>query len=70
MHIQVHIGDKSGKILLDSVMEKIIQKPTDHTYKVFCYPGEGHIVKKNPKSLKPKKQGLLNSLPNLLRLWS
>ena len=68
MNIQVHIGDKLGNILLDSVMEKIIQKPTDHTYKVFCYPGEGHIVNKKSKSPKPKKQGLLNSLPNLLRL--
>ncbi len=66
MHIRVHIGDKSGKILLNSVMGKIIQGSTGHSYKVHCHPGEGHIPKKETKSPKPNKQGLLNRLPNIV----
>jgi len=67
MHFEILVEDKSGKITLESILEKIfISNQQDHTYKIISYKGIGHIPK-NLKGKDPQKRILLDQLPRLLR---
>jgi len=65
MHFDILVEDKSGKILLENLVPKLIDK--EHTYDIKAYKGIGRI----PKGLKPRsdpnKRILLDQLPRLLK---
>lgn len=64
MHFAILVEDQSGKVMLDSIVPKIIGSP--HTFEVYSYKGIGHIPKGlNPKT-DPEKRILLDQLPRLL----
>ena len=68
MHFEILTEDISGKIALESIVEKILgPSGQDHTYDFRPYKGCGRL----PKNLKPKtdasKRVLLDRLPILLR---
>ncbi len=61
MHFEILVEDASGKIALESILEKILgQEGQDHTYKIISYKGIGRI---------PKKRMLLNQLPQMLKAY-
>ncbi len=65
MHIEILVEDQSGKILLETLVPKILG--TAHSYRIHHYKGIGHLPKDlNPKS-DPQKRILLKELPRLLR---
>ncbi len=46
MHFEILVEDASGKIALESILEKILgPNGKDHTYKIFPYKGIGRIPK-------------------------
>jgi hypothetical protein len=68
MHFEVLVEDASGKIALESIMEKIIgQDGQSHSYKVISYKGIGRIPKNLEGTIDPQKRILLDRLPKLLR---
>ncbi len=66
MHFEILVEDRSGKILLNAIMDRVIDLE-DHTYRVISYKGIGHIPKNLKGSTDPKKRLLLDRLPKLLR---
>ncbi len=68
MHFEILVEDASGKIALESVLEKILgPNGQDHTYKIISYKGIGHIPKDLKGKTDPRKRILLDRLPKLLR---
>jgi len=69
MHFEVLVEDASGKIALDTLIEKILgPKDKDHTWRIKSYKGIGRIpqdLRKNPAD--PSKRLLLENLPRLLK---
>ncbi len=55
MHFEFIVEDASGKIALETIVEKIIgQNSFEHSYRIIAYKGAGHI----PKGIKPKNTKL------------
>lgn len=68
MHFEILVEDASGKIALQSILEKILgPNGQDHTYRVFSYKGAGRIPKDLRGTADPQKRILLDRLPKLLR---
>ena len=68
MHFEILVEDASGKIVLESIMEKILSPSgEEHTYKIFSYKGIGRIPKDLIGTTDPQKRILLDRLPRLLR---
>jgi len=68
MHYEILVEDASGKILLESVMKKIIgSNEQNHTFKIISYKGIGHIPKNLKGKTNPQKRILLDRLPKLLK---
>ncbi len=68
MHFEVLVEDASGKIALQSILEKILgPNGQDHSYRTISYKGIGHIPKKLKSKSDPAKRILLDRLPKLLR---
>lgn len=68
MHIEILVEDKSGGILLDTLLPKILgEHGAPHTWKIHPYRGIGHIPKDLKEKIDPAKRVLLNRLPDLLR---
>ena len=68
MHFEILVEDASGKIALESILEKILgPNGQEHTYRVFSYKGAGHIPNNLRGSTDPQKRILLDRLPRLLR---
>ena len=68
MHFEILVEDVSGKIALESILEKILgPNRQDHTYKIIPYKGIGHIPKDLRGTTDPQKRILLDRLPKLLR---
>ena len=65
MHFEVLIEDQSGKMMLDSLVPKIIGD--QHTFKVYAYKGIGRIPKNINSTTDARKRLLLEQLPKLLR---
>lgn len=68
MHFEILVEDASGKIALESLVEKILgARGEAHTWRILPYKGIGSL----PEGLKPKtdpcKRILLDHLPRLLR---
>ena len=70
MHFEILVEDASGKIALESILERILgQNGQNHTYKIFSYQGVGHIPKNLKGKTDPKKRMLLNQLPKMIRAY-
>ncbi len=68
MHFEILVEDMSGKIALESILEKILgPNGQDHTYKIIPYKGIGRIPKDLRGTTDPLKRILLDRLPRLLR---
>ncbi|MEA2083612.1 MAG: DUF4276 family protein [Thermodesulfobacteriota bacterium] len=68
MHFEILVEDASGKIALESILEKILgPNGQDHTYRIVPYKGIGHIPKDLRGTTDPQKRILLDRLPKLLR---
>ena len=68
MHFEILVEDASGKIALETMLEKILgPNGQNHTYKIFKYKGIGRIPKNLRGKTDPQKRILLDRLPKLLR---
>ena len=68
MHFEILVEDASGKIALESMLEKILgPNGQSHTYKIISYKGIGRIPKDLGGTTDPRKRILLDRLPRLLR---
>ncbi len=68
MHFEIIVEDASGKIALESILEKILgPNGQDHTYKIIPYKGIGRIPTDLKGTTDPQKRILLDRLPKLLR---
>jgi len=68
MHFEILVEDASGKIALESCLEKILgpDRP-DCSYRIVSYKGIGRIPKDLRGTTDPQKRILLDRLPRLLR---
>lgn len=68
MHFEFLVEDASGKIALNSLVEKLLG-PNDcsHSYRIISYKGVGRIPKGMGNAIDAKKRILLDRLPRLLR---
>jgi len=68
MHFEILVEDASGKIVLESILQKLLSpNGQDHTYRIFSYKGIGRIPKDLRGKIDPQKRILLDRLPKLLR---
>ena len=68
MHFEVLIEDQSGKIALESIMDKILDSDVnEHTCRIIPYRGIGRLPKNLRGVTDPQKRILLDRLPSLLR---
>lgn len=68
MHFEILVEDASGKIVLESILEKLLGTGGEtHTYRIFSYKGIGRIPKDLRGTIDPWKRILLDRLPKLLR---
>ncbi len=68
MHFEILVEDASGKIVLESIVKKILGTNEErHTYKIFPYKGIGRIPKNLRGKVDPQKRILLDRLPKLLK---
>jgi len=68
MHFEILVEDASGKIALDSILEKILgPNGQDHTYRIIPYKGIGRIPTDLKGKTDPQKRILLDRLSKLLR---
>jgi hypothetical protein len=65
MHFEILVEDRSGKVMLDILVPKIIG--SKHTFMVHAYRGVGRIPKDLRTHGDPSKRILLEQLPKLLR---
>jgi len=67
MHFEILVEDKSGKIALKCILEKILgPNGHDHTFRIFSYKGIGRIPENLEATADLKKRLLLNLLPKAL----
>jgi hypothetical protein len=67
MHLEILVEDASGKLVLETVLEKILgPRGGPHTCRLHSYKGLGRIPKGLKSSLDPSKRVLLANLPKLL----
>jgi hypothetical protein len=67
MHFEILVEEKSGKIALESILEKILgPNGQNHTYRIIPYKGIGRIPKDLRGATDPQKRILLDRLPKLL----
>ncbi len=68
MHFEILVEDASGRIALESILEKILgPNGQEHSYKLHSYKGIGRIPSNLTRRVDPKKRFLLDQLPRLLR---
>ena len=68
MHFEVLAEDKSGRIALDVILEKILgANGPVHSWRIHPYKGSGHIPQDLREVTDPSKRILLDQLPRLLR---
>lgn len=68
MHFEVLVEDQSGKIALETLMDKILDRDTnEHTWRIISYRGIGHLPQNLYGVTDPGKRILLDQLPRLLR---
>ncbi len=68
MHFEILVEDASGKIALESILEKILGPDRqDCSYRILSYKGIGRIPRDLRGTTDPQKRILLDRLPRLLR---
>ena len=68
MHFEILVEDASGKIALESILEKILgSNRQNYTYRIISYKGIGRIPKDLRGTVDPQKRILLDRLPKVLR---
>ena len=68
MHFEVLVEDKSGSILIEVILEKILgPNNVPHSRRIHAYKGIGRIPKDLRNTTDPKKRLLLERLPNILQ---
>lgn len=68
MHIEILVEDSSGKVLLESLVPKIIGAwGSPHTWNIHHYKGIGRIPKGLSPQGDPAKRILLDQLPRILQ---
>jgi hypothetical protein len=68
MHIEILVEDRSGKLLLESLVPRIIgEHGQPHTWRLIPYRGIGSIPKELKDVPDPSRRVLLNRLPALLQ---
>lgn len=68
MHFEILVEDASGKIALESILEKILDpNGKEHSYRIIPYKGIGRIPTNLKGTTDPQKRILLDRLPKLLR---
>ncbi len=68
LHLEVLVEDKSGSIVIEHFLNKIIMKQEPvFTYNIHPYKGLGALPKNLNSSSEPNKRILLDRLPSLLR---
>ncbi len=68
MHFEVLVEDKSGSIMINHLLEKILgQNGLLHSYRIIPYKGIGRIPKNLRGVTDPAKRILLDQLPRILR---
>lgn len=67
MHFEILIEDRSGELLLESLLPKILGSNGDsHTWRTHAYKGIGRVPPDLRGKTDPWKRVLLNQLPRLL----
>ena len=67
MHFEVLVEDRSGRISLEFILEKILgQKGVAHSWTIHPFRGIGHLPRNLDRVPNPANQRLLNNLPKLL----
>lgn len=68
MHFEILVEDASGKIALESIVEKILGPNGDiHSFRIIAYKGIGRLPKDLQGETDPRKRILLDRLPSILR---
>ena len=68
MHLEVLVEDKSGSIMLEVILPKILgRKGTNHTWRIHSYKGIGRIPKNLQATPGRRTRLLLHHLPSVLR---
>ena len=68
MNFEILVEDKSGRIALESNVERILgPNGQDHRYRFFHFKGLGYLPKDLHEKANPRKRQLLNLLPSYLR---
>ena len=68
MHFEVLVEDQSGKIALESIVEKILGvNYTEHSWRILAYKGIGRIPGNLRGVTDPKARIILDRLPSLLQ---
>ena len=68
MHFEILIEDRSGKIALRSIVDKILNpEDQEHSFRIIAYKGIGRLPKDLRGQTDPKKRTLLDCLPRVLR---
>ena len=68
VHIEVLVEDRSGGIVLDCIMEKLLgANGSVHSWKIHSYKGIGRIPKNLRGVTDPDKRILLDRLPKILQ---
>jgi len=68
MHYEFLVEDASGRILLESVVEKILgPNGDDHTFRLHSYKGVGRLPTGMTGKIDVRKRILLDRLPVLMR---
>jgi len=67
MHFEFLVEDASGRLALQSLVEKILgPNGVEHSYRIICYRGVGHLPKGMTGKIDVRKRILLDRLPKLL----
>lgn len=67
MHLEILIEDESGRIAVESFVEKVLGRNGEpHTYRFHSYKGLGHIPRNLRGTTDPAKRVLLDRLPKIL----
>ena len=70
MHFEVVVEDRSGKLALEIILEKILgPNSAEHSWKIFSYQGVGHIPRNLYATPNPHRRLLLEYLPKQLRAY-
>lgn len=66
MHFAILVEDASGKVMLETLVPKILGPEPSHTFEIKAYKGIGHIPKDLAHKSDPAKRMLLTELPRVI----